>query len=1434
MPTYRMSAPDGQTYQIDGPEGASDEQVRAEIIKQNPHLSGITETTPAPEADAFQRPPSEGIIGSAIGRVVRGGRAVANAIYPPTPQAPTGHLEALKNAALGVGSGLMEQGSAITAPIGNVLQRPFEAIAAASDQTPDQMQADLARTEADLSRALQRNDALAVHQLQVRRDQIQAAMAKPPEQRAYEAGQAGAQGAEMAAGMFLGKPFGFRGPVAAETPAAAFLPRAMRPGLAAIPKPLPAGSEPIVDMSKLQEPPAPAPRQIRRPFEEAPSVLPEQPKVEPFTIPTTPEGEPMPTAAEAAQARTGGVIPPRQPEPSPILDAQGRAILPTPEPGQGTAELRVSPPTPETPLQPANQPSLLKEAGQIAEERTGGAVPPRVPNEPNPESMGQEAARSIREAMGEGETPTKRLIKKGKSISGGSDAEDVGWVTPEGKEVSHRGVRMSESSSSRHGYDMTHSESIQYMHGQSDIQTGFNNGYVRYVKAGNHLNVETGLPGIENAIQYISRNGRNARGGVIVEITDPQGRMYASEMFDKPWKAIEYLKGKQAEATPEGQATNAALNQQTRDLLNQIKNETPTTRLLRKGKGIGGASGQYSVEVEFANGGSRVVGTAENEAGAMRLAAQYAGADAKNVHITTPEGAVINSRNPMGLKDSGMILKELERRGIDDSLEGYRSVLPTITDTNQAKRIIKGDTVLLDQLVGQARGGTIPRTMRPISGGSGGIEPEEPLPSAREIGMRRAAQPEEKPATFLEQQAAKHGIEYKPEEASVPAAAPGPRVLRGSSAKTQLQPAQVEQSIEKAVQQSAEMAAAPKSSKNQAGILRQSWEKLKAKLPQEFAVLRARTDSPVITEMEQYHAQLAHRMKNVVDQPWWKEIKKLDPEEMKQLEATAVAKFKETGNLEESIKNWPEPLKEYIRFRNENLAEEQTARTALGLKDFKELPGPYLPRMTDSELSDVVNIRRSQSSQMLQTTVKSAQEHRKVPTMLEGEQAGYKYIDPRNAILIREYNGIKETGTARLINALKSTKGIFESAEEAKAVSPTQEAFAIRGLPGADTWYVPTRAEARFLEQNVINAPSGLRLPGLTSAKNIADVALRNPNLINPLPHTTKNMGIKYLLASGPKGVVNAIPDMLEYRNLLKLDKAGEAVPELYRQFREFMPYAEAEPAYGTMTHEMVGQGGNLFRRAANAAGALNKPSSNFIFKFADPSLRYSLFKSYVKGGMAPQEAANNAWIDLVRYGTRSDLVDFWKSIPINFFVPWRVGTYTSVAKQLIQHPVRAALTIAGIDMLREARYRETGRWTHLPWDYIEGPISLVLENPMRLKREAWTTAVFGPGGEATVANLQRALTPTKDTPKDYINDFTKVFWGISQFSDAASELFSEYQKDHDPSHFFNAAMAVLLAERQTKGAKPHRLGEFIPESVMPKDYSVKYKEATNPVNRLP
>lgn len=39
MTTYRIPAPDGKTYKIEGPEGATQDEIKAEVIRQNPHLA---------------------------------------------------------------------------------------------------------------------------------------------------------------------------------------------------------------------------------------------------------------------------------------------------------------------------------------------------------------------------------------------------------------------------------------------------------------------------------------------------------------------------------------------------------------------------------------------------------------------------------------------------------------------------------------------------------------------------------------------------------------------------------------------------------------------------------------------------------------------------------------------------------------------------------------------------------------------------------------------------------------------------------------------------------------------------------------------------------------------------------------------------------------------------------------------------------------------------------------------------------------------------------------------------------------------------------------------------------------------------------------------------------------------------------------------------
>ena len=144
--------------------------------------------------------------------------------------------------------------------------------------------------------------------------------------------------------------------------------------------------------------------------------------------------------------------------------------------------------------------------------------------------------------------------------------------------------------------------------------------------------------------------------------------------------------------------------------------------------------------------------------------------------------------------------------------------------------------------------------------------------------------------------------------------------------------------------------------------------------------------------------------------------------------------------------------------------------------------------------------------------------------------------------------------------------------------------------------------------------------------------------------------------------------------------------------------------------------------------------------------MRYSLFKYYRQQGLPTYEAGNHAWIDLIRYGTRSHLTDFWKSMPANFFVPWRFGTFTSLVKQATYHPVRTALLLGAVDYLREVNRRHRGKWIHLPWDYVEAPLAQLVQSKdgvdllKNASSQAALTALFGPGGAFGASQLDSLL----------------------------------------------------------------------------------------------
>ncbi len=62
MPVYQMKAPDGKVYRITGPEGATPDQVKAEIIRQNPSLSA--RPAPVPSRQETDQIPERTLMGA--------------------------------------------------------------------------------------------------------------------------------------------------------------------------------------------------------------------------------------------------------------------------------------------------------------------------------------------------------------------------------------------------------------------------------------------------------------------------------------------------------------------------------------------------------------------------------------------------------------------------------------------------------------------------------------------------------------------------------------------------------------------------------------------------------------------------------------------------------------------------------------------------------------------------------------------------------------------------------------------------------------------------------------------------------------------------------------------------------------------------------------------------------------------------------------------------------------------------------------------------------------------------------------------------------------------------------------------------------------------------------------------------------------------------
>lgn len=625
-----------------------------------------------------------------------------------------------------------------------------------------------------------------------------------------------------------------------------------------------------------------------------------------------------------------------------------------------------------------------------------------------------------------------------------------------------------------------------------------------------------------------------------------------------------------------------------------------------------------------------------------------------------------------------------------------------------------------------------------------------------------------------------------------------------------------------------------------------------------------------------------------------------------------AASFEEImGTIDPRVRPWFELFRQ-------RMAIDQQSRAILGLEALDEVPYPYLPRIGQADWDRLMMVQRgdrgADAVAQLSTTIKGFQQARTYPTMSKGLENGMLYEDPKRAILMRLVLSKQMEYTAQMMQELRG-KVMFETRDAAKgellrrrnldrevgntiadpththemvhhgslprgagtrSVTPIGEPVAVTGLPGpADQiWYVPSKEEALALFQHLKGHQSG-GFWGEASA--VANQLFRNPNLMNPAPHVIKNMGYKYIIAATGLGQnpLGAMGSLAGYTARMPFDFFGAKAPlvvgrlsrdaseyahnlnpSMIAEFNREMPFSRtAATAYENLKPFLERSQAWSTAQLVGKYLSGNAWSSKYIFSKADPAMKYSLWKMYREKGMSGTAAANQVNIDLIRYTLRSDLTDTWKNVPLNFFVPWRVGTIMATAKQLstqpwqtlalqqatkipawaMTRPFKTSLLIGAIMLGREAYYRDTGKTFHLPIDYLDTPITHMVSNPATIPYVAASMYLMGPGADPVrlAGNLKDMFGVLKGT--EDVSKVMEMYWGIAQLYGSGKE-FHRFAKSVDEHGFAGAdygalahvVSAAAFAEYSNYSYQPKHLEHFIPESALPFNPAVKRNLAEN------
>jgi len=614
------------------------------------------------------------------------------------------------------------------------------------------------------------------------------------------------------------------------------------------------------------------------------------------------------------------------------------------------------------------------------------------------------------------------------------------------------------------------------------------------------------------------------------------------------------------------------------------------------------------------------------------------------------------------------------------------------------------------------------------------------------------------------------------------------------------------------------------------------WDTATSKLSPDLPLLRNVPASPVISAVENLKVKPELALSELTKQPWFETLiqkynGKAGGEVLKDMEQRVVEPFERQGGAyvspkvkqaptggtleQQAIETLPVEVQAMMKWRSERLAEEQALREELGYEPHRVRVGPYFPHKVETNLprgehffTDIealINESPVTGTSPMQTTLGGFEKQRAYATMREGEKEQLVYQHPLRAFILREVEGSQMRATLEMIKALKQDGVLWPTEAEALAASPTGEVGRLGKL------WVRSKQEANFLAANLKEVQRGT----LSSWFN---TYLRNPQLVVPYPHIIKNMGMKYLLArlgnAQAKGLWSDVRLYKDHRELI--------APEEQALFDKLLPFSDTGQQVAERLQNLV-PSDKLSERIGSAVGKLNQWSSNKIFKEYDPAMRYALWKSYLRGGMEPQEAANHVWKDLVRYNLRSEWKDYLSSIPGNFFVPWRIGTWETMLKHLYSHPGKTAAFIGLFDYLREVDYRKTGNFQHMFFDYLERPIATAFQAPGSAVKTTALTFALGPDGENTVKNLGRLVEVAEGT--DQWSNIKQIFWGLAQMQGMGKE-FSLFEQDHNPAHFVNVAMRFFTSRHPVFVAPPRFL-EGLPQWLpgMQKSEEVRQRE---------